>query len=313
MHHANHFYGHGHVLAEYCGVDAEPLAPRILGYLQHGWNIGDGLAPGSPYADGSPIFVWSEQTRRRAWSLGRRSVVVVGAPWAYLLKIRPEAADAAPREGTIWYPFHGWEAQEVKGDHRRLIAEIKDVEEGPVTVCLYFQEFNTRRIRQIYEKAGFRVICHGYRGYWWRKSDPAFLHSQLSELRRHKRVASNRVSSALLYGAATGCETAVYGDPMVLHGEDPTFGGVARIRRQWPELHATHVDPAVSGQIAHDELGLDCVLPPDVLAELLGWSPARHAARERAAAIAVGVDLTDLDHHDPAAGQLAGAQQGALR
>lgn len=281
MHHANHFYGHAHVLADYCGVDADPLAPRILGYVQHGWNIGDGLAPGTPFAAGSPLFVWSDQTRRRAWSLGRRNAVVIGAPWAYLLKISPEPADAPPREGTIFYPFHGWERQEVKGDHRRLIAQIKDVEEGPVTICLYWQEFQTRRIRRVYERAGFRVICHGYRGYWWRKSEPSFLYSQLAELRKHKRVASNRVSSALFYGIATGCEPAVYGDPMVLDDEDPTFGGVARIRRQWPELHGPQVDLALARQIATDELGLDRTVPPDVLRELFGWSDVRRAAHQR--------------------------------
>ena len=68
MHHANHFYGHAHVLARYCGLDADH-PPRMQGYLQHGWNIGDGLARGVPYVERSPIFVWSDRTRRRAWSL----------------------------------------------------------------------------------------------------------------------------------------------------------------------------------------------------------------------------------------------------
>jgi hypothetical protein len=281
VHHANHFYGHAYVLARYCGLDVEPV-PRILGYLQHGWNIGDGLAPGTPYAEGSPIFVWSEQTRRRAWSLGRRNVIVTGAPWIYLLAMEPERPDDPPREGTIWYPFHGWEAQEVQGDHRRLIDQIKDVEEGPVTICLYWQEYHTKKIRRIYEKAGFRIICHGYRGHWWRRTDKNFLYSQLHELRRHKRVASNRVSSALLYGAATGCEPAVYGDPMVLHAEDPTFGGVARIRRQWPELHGTHVNLEMATQIARDELGFDYLMPSDALSELFGWSEMRRRAAEAA-------------------------------
>jgi hypothetical protein len=85
MHHANYYYGHAHVLARYCGLP-EPLhPPRIRGYLQHGWNIGDGLAPGVPFVEGSPLLVWSEQVRRRAWSQGRRDVVVVGSPFAYLL------------------------------------------------------------------------------------------------------------------------------------------------------------------------------------------------------------------------------------
>jgi hypothetical protein len=278
VHHANHFYGHADVMARYCGIDLDP-APRIHGYLQHGWNIGDGLAPGTPHVDGTPLFVWSEQTRRRSWSLGRRNVITVGAPWAYLLTMEPEPADAPAPEGTIFYPFHGWEGQHVDGDHHRLIEQIRDVEEGPVTICLYWQEYQMPKVRKVYEKAGFRIISHGYRGLWWRRTDRFFLSRQLAEIRRHKRVASNRLSSAVFYGTLAGCEPAIYGDPMVLRKEDPTFGGVARICRQWPELHGAKVDLQTARQIARAELGADHVLPPDAIRQLFGWTAAAEAYR----------------------------------
>jgi hypothetical protein len=268
VHHANHFYGHAHVLAEYCGLD--PAAPpRIDGYVQHGWNVGDGLGPGTPYVPGRPIFVWSEQTRRRSWSMGRRYATVIGAPFLYLLAMRP--SEDQQREGTIWYPFHGWEGQHVVGDHDGLIAEIRRTEPGPVTVCLYWQEYRTRQVRQRYERAGFRVICHGYRGGWWKDLDPGFLYRQLAEQRRHARVASNRLCSAVLYGALAGCAPAVYGDPMQLEGERSAFGGQARIEREWADMHGTEVDPAVAREVAIAELGADRLLPPAELRRLLGW------------------------------------------
>jgi hypothetical protein len=271
VHHGNHFYGHAHLLARYCGLD-EHHPPRINGFLQHGWNIGDGLAPGAPYAERAPIYLWSEQTRRRAWSVGHRNTVVVGAPWVYLLTMEPPAETVeAARTGTIWYPFHGWEQQEVEGDHGRLIDEIRATEPGPVTVCLYWQEYRTTPVRRRYERAGFRVVCHGYRGRWWRNTEERFLYNQLAELRRHRRVASNRLSTALWYGILAGCEPAVYGDPMVLQGEDPRFGGVARIRRQWPELHGPAVDRATAEQVARAELGVAHRWEPAALREVFGW------------------------------------------
>ncbi|MGX6604395.1 hypothetical protein ACWKSP_19985 [Micromonosporaceae bacterium Da 78-11] len=280
MHHGNHFYGHAHVLAEYCGLDpAHP--PRIDGYLQHGWNVVDGLGAGTPYVPGRPIFVWSEQTRRRAWSMGRRQATVVGSPFLYLLTFaEPEPAPApapvAPkREGTIWYPFHGWEGQHIKGDHQRLIHEIAATEPGPVTFCLYWHEFRNDRVRAEYEKAG-RVICHGYRGHMWLGTDTRFLHNQLAELRRHERVASNRLSSAVFYGAAAGCAPAVYGDPMYLDKEHlPTAD---RIRRQWPELHGKHPDPVVARASALAELGAGYLASPGELRAMLGWVGDRTVA-----------------------------------
>jgi hypothetical protein len=268
VHHANHFYGHAHVLAEYCGLDPEN-PPRIAGFLQHGWNVVDGLGGGTPYVPGRPLFVWSEQTRRRAWSMGRRQATVVGAPFLYLLTIVPEPEPAARREGTIWYPFHGWEGQRVKGDHQRMLDEIRATEDGPVTFCLYWNEYRNDAIRAEYERYG-RVICHGYRGFQWRDTDRLFLHRQLAELRRHRRVASNRLSSAVLYGAAAGCAPAVYGDPMHLEKEHlPT---AERIRRQWPELHGKQPDPVAARASALAELGDGYLAPPAELRLLLGWS-----------------------------------------
>ncbi|MEV4637733.1 hypothetical protein AB0J80_10305 [Actinoplanes sp. NPDC049548] len=267
MHHANHFYGHAHVLAAYCGLDPED-PPRINGYLQHGWNVVDGLGAGTPYVSGRPVFVWSEQTRRRAWSMGRRYATTVGAPFLYLLSMA-EPDDGTAREGTIWYPFHGWEGQHIAGDHQRLIDEILETEDGPVTFCLYWHEYRDDRIRRRYEKAG-RVICHGYRGLRRRDTDTRFLHHQLGELRRHRRVASNRLSSAVLYGAAVGCEPAVYGDPMQLAGEVRAIA--ERIRRQWPELHGKSPDPVAARESARAELGADVLASPAELRETLGWA-----------------------------------------
>jgi hypothetical protein len=267
VHHANHYYGHTAVLARYCGLSG---SPRLHGYLQHGWNIGDGMAADHEFVAGTPLFLWSERTRRRAWSLGRREGLVIGSPWAYLQRMVPEPA-GRPREGTIWYPFHGWEGQHVLGDHGRLIDEIRATEPGPVTVCLYWQEFRSARVRHRYERAGFRVICHGYRGGRWRDLDPDFLGNQLAELRRHRRVASNRLCSAVFYGILAGCEPAVYGDPMVLANEDPRTGGQDRVRRQWAHLHGPAIDPAVARSSASAELGTDRLVSPAEMRNLFGW------------------------------------------
>jgi len=275
MHHANHFYGHAHVMARYAGL-AE--VPRIWGYLQHGWNIVDGFAVGTAFAPGFPKLVWSDVVRRRGWSMGRRDYVVIGAPWAYLL-LMEEQREQVPREGAIVYPFHGWEGQEVVGSHDAFIEEIRANESGPVTICLYWNEHRDPRIRKVYEDAGFRVICHGERGYMWKGTDSRFLDKQLVELRRHRKVVSNRLTTAIFYGASVGCDVGVYGDPMLLEAEDPVFGGHNRLQRLWPQLHQAHVPNAQARPFAVQELGMDATLSPIEVVEAFGW----HRARRRLA------------------------------
>ncbi|TWE12108.1 hypothetical protein [Rudaeicoccus suwonensis] len=274
MHHANVFYGHAQILARYCGLQE---APPIWGYLQHGWNTHDGFAVGHEFVPGYPKLVWSEAVRRRGWSLGLRDYVVIGSPWAYLLTLQPDSAPAG--EGTIVYPFHGWEGQQIVGDHAAYADEVRSVEgDVPLTMCLYWNDYLDERVRSVYEQRGFRVITHGRRGHQYVGGDTDFLDNQLAELRRHRRVVSNRLGSALLYAASLGREIGVYGDPMVLQNDHAVLGGMAKQLRLFPDLHHRQVDPDVAARVSTEELGLDVLLLPGALRHTLGWADADDGA-----------------------------------
>ncbi len=315
MHHANHFYGHAHIMSRYCAL-AE--VPRIWGYLQHGWNVVDGFAVGTQFAPGFPKLVWSDAVRRRGWALGRRDYRVVASPWAYLLELEQQARweqDHPKREGTIVYPFHGWEGQVIVGSHEAFMAEIRSNEPGPITVCLYWNEFRDADVRRAYESAGCRVISHGYRGLHWKDTDTAFLYKQLAELRAHERVISNRLGSAILYGASVGAEVGVYGDPMLLQSEDPVFGGNERLRRLWPELHRVAAPRGAAREIARAELGQDVLLAPAEVREAFGW---QHATRDIAGTgilstegdLSADEDVIGADEDVMGADDLAGSDTG---
>ena len=268
---SNHWYGHAHVLAEYCGLDrVDP--PRINGVLQHGWTFVHGFGHGHQPPEGFAKFVWSDVCRRRGQHLGWRDYYVTGSPFLYLMSLRPDDEAARSREGTIWYPFHGTvDYEAVSGDHQRLIREIRATETGPVTMCLYYVEYDIPAIRRQYEEAGFRVITHGRRGAKWRGGDTEFLDRQLTELRRHRRVASNRLSTATFYGVAAGCEPAIYGDPMELVGVKEGFDGEALLEATLPELHGDGLDITVAREITDLELGRTAVMSPEELRLVLGW------------------------------------------
>ncbi|MBO0843340.1 MAG: hypothetical protein J2O46_09150, partial [Nocardioides sp.] len=272
MHHHNHYYGQAHLLARYCGAD-EAAPPPIPGYLQHGWNVFDGWNPQHEFYPGAWRFVWSDAPRRRGYQLGRREYRVIGAPWAYLLAMEPDlgVVPEEEREGTIFFLFHGWEGGKITGEHARLVDEIKDTEPGPITMSLYYTEYERPEVRESYEDAGFRVVCFGKRGWNYEDTNVTFLYHQLREFRRHRRVASNRLSTAVFYGASVGCQPAVYGDPMELAGEDRAFGGNARVARLWPELHGKDLVLADVEPTVRAELGIDAVLTPDELNLLFGW------------------------------------------
>ena len=270
MHHHNHYYGHSHILARYCGLP-HVHPPRIRGYLQHGWNVGDGWNPQHEFFDGAWRWTWSDAPRRRGHILGRRNYHAIGAPWLYLLEQEPDLGfvPESEREGTLWFLFHGWEGGKIEGDHKRLIDEIRETVPGPVTFSLYYTEYERPEIRRAYLDAGFDVVSFGKRGFSYEGTDRKFLFKQLEALRRHKRVAGNRLATAMFYGASVGCDVAVYGDPMTMGGEDPLFGGNARVQRLWPELHGKEIDQAVAREIVSEELGVPWLMPPHELRPMI--------------------------------------------
>lgn len=271
---SNHWYGHAHILARYCGLD-DRHPPTIWGVVQHGWNIMHGFGPGHQPPYGFPKFIWSDVGRRRGQAIGWRDYYVIGAPWSYLLQEFPEPPPAGERTGTIYYPFHTWDDSTVDGDHHRLIGEIQATEEGPVTVCLYFIEYDVPEIRSAYEDAGFQVICHGQRGLYRRGTDPQFLYRQHAALSRHRRVASNRLTTAIFYGASVGCEAGVYGDPMryieVKPGIGPVEDNNQRVLGLFPELHGVEIDREIVQEATRRELGLDQMADPAELRAVFGW------------------------------------------
>lgn len=272
---SNHWYGHAHILSEYCGLPFEQPRP-IWGVLQHGWNLLHGFGPGHEPPYGFPKFVWSHANLRRGQAVGWRDYAVIGAPWNYLLDLKKDVEPIPPadeREGTIFYPFHTWDHGEVSGDHDRLIAEIRDTEEGPVTVCLYWIEYDMPEIRRRYEDVGFRVICHGKRGTLRQGTDIRFLHKQYAEQIRHRRVASNRLTTAIFYGASVGAEVAVYGDPMTFADvrDASVRDGNEQAKRLFPEFHGVETDAEEVRATTVRELGLDAMASPAELRALFGW------------------------------------------
>lgn len=271
MDHTNHWYGHAHILAEYCGFDpADP--PPIRGVIQHGWTFVHGLGYGHINDRSFTKLVWNDRCRRRGQVIGWRDFAVIGAPFNYLVDLKKEEAPQVEPKGTIFYPFHGTvDYETVAGRHDELIEHVRSVETGPVTACLYYVEYDDPEIRKHYEDAGFRVITHGRRGNQWKGTDRLFLHRQLAELKRHRRIISNRLTTAVFYGASVGLDAGVYGDPMQFVGGKSGFDGTHLLDALYPEMVGEHLDMDAVRETTRLELGTDYLLSPDELRYTLGW------------------------------------------
>lgn len=265
MHLANSYYGHDRALRSYAGA---PVDQPLGGMLQHGWNEGTGFTPHDPPAPLRrvlPCFVWNGSNLAQARAVGYGAVSALGAPFLYLERVMQASTHVASSHEVIAYPFHTWERQKKTGgshgEYARQIAE----RDGAVTACLYWLEYEHPEIRAAYEAAGHRVICHG------RREDPLFLVRQLEALRQHRRMVTNRVSTALWYAMAMSLEVELYGPRMGVTSEVVLQREYEVHRRRWPALFEGPLAGAAAAELASEQLGAEHLREPEELRTLLGF------------------------------------------
>jgi hypothetical protein len=270
----NRHYGHAEILLAYCAL---PSSTRIPVRLQHGWQPGIGMRP-RDMAQPGPKIVWSSRNLERAREAGYRGAVPIGAPWLYM-PATPDAGPEHPRSVLV-VPFHGWEKQALHGSMNAYADALARLERdgfGPITVCLYWHEYEQVELRELFERRGCATTTMGHRN-----DNPEFLRRQRQLIRQHAFVSSNRVSTATFYALAAGRPFFLHGPPVGLsESDDPTGEQFDRWQRDsFPELAR---EPSIERQrsIGEHELGAEHVRTPEQLRDLLLLGYEHRGARLR--------------------------------
>ena len=267
MYPAHDFYGHRAVLAAYAGRSPRP----IVGYLQHGWQSGWNVVGSTSQRRHLPKLVWSSVNAAALRATGAEHVAAIGAPFVYLDAGRDRPGDA--ERGLLFYPFHSTAHGAADRNRDDLCAAIAErAGDDDVTVCLYWRDHADPLARRAYEERGWRVVTHGDR------FDPGFLGRQWNEIARHRRVATNRVATALWYGAYLDRHVEVFGPVAGSRGPDEQAAFDRVQRSRWPELFEGGLAPGAAHEVAAAELGAEHRLDPDELAAALGWTGWRAVA-----------------------------------
>src|SRR5699024_2166301 len=166
-----------------------------------------------------------------------------------------------PLGAAVAFPVHDTRLVKLEQDDAVLARELAE-RDGPSGVCLHPGELDRPEKLRVWGAHGHRVVSAGER------RDPQFLGRILRLVRGARRVVSNQLSTAVVYAAAEGAPTAIY-------GSDLSIGALGtevsqRTRDLWPEFHEGS-DDETRRDIALAELGHQHLLTPEALRAALGW------------------------------------------
>ncbi len=269
----NLYYGHAEILLNHCGLPATlPIPHRI----QHGWQPGPGLVK-MHMAEPGPKIVWSSRNVASSIEMGFKGATPIGAPFLYL----PEGQSAAPAEdkSLLAIPFHGWEKGGLHGSIVHYADELSELQAkgfGPITVCMYYFEYEQEPLRTIFESRGFKTTTMGRRG-----ENLEFLHRQRDLIASHSVVTSNRVSTATFYALSLGVPFFLWGPIQGLEGSADPTGQIFKAwqREAFPELHFDQFDGRCHQDLGLKELGAEHMLDPEALRETLHLGPSHRFRR----------------------------------
>lgn len=273
MHPENHLYGGSQILALYAGAGEPKIdpwsPPSIRGRLQSAWDLtSTGLAETS---QALPIFVWSDETRRRRIGQGLRSGFAIGAPWVYAQTLsrdsfrsedereagRTPAPVPVPSHGTLYFPTHGLDGVYLA---RRIAAHLRATV-GVATVALTFSDACVPAMRAAYESAGHVLTPLGRSDDEPGTAEPRYLVRLRDLFTEHERVAANVARTELLYAANAGRLVRLEGPvPSEL---DPFLTQLGRRLGAFDDL--------AWREYADRELGVHHLVPARELRILLDW------------------------------------------
>ena len=257
----NHYYGHSAALARHAGLGA---VRHIDGLLQHGWTVrSPSLVHFSDFARlprSARRLVWSHDARGWDPATDPYETTPTGAPFLYLSAMTA-GRHVEPLDAAVAFPVHDTRLVKLEQDDTVLARELAE-RDGPSVVCLHPEDLDRPEKLRVWTEHGHCVVSAGER------RDPLFLGRILRLVRGARRVVSNQLSTAVVYAAAEGTPTAIY-------GSDLSIGALGtevsqRTRELWPEFHEGS-DDGTRRDIALAELGHQHLLPPEALRAALGW------------------------------------------
>ncbi|MEA5616585.1 hypothetical protein VB711_01845 [Cronbergia sp. UHCC 0137] len=198
----NYFYGNDFILKLYAGL---PHNYPFKIILPHGVYMDRNFIWNEEIMSPLPVILSYPFERQQIYidyinRHGVNKVVIPSAsPFLYLLELLKNQPKPN-RKGTIFFPSHSTHHVTVQADWEKLADALinLDDEYQPVTVCVYWRDFELGR-HIPFQRRGIRIVSAGH------MFDKHFLFRFYHLCSTHRYAASNEIGANLFFSIKAGC------------------------------------------------------------------------------------------------------------
>jgi hypothetical protein len=198
---ANGFYGHDGIIRAYAGIPSNHWLPCVIPHGAAAWYddyVWEVEVENPLPQIWCPIPHRQESYRRVVGTT--KTIVPSASPYLYMKELAKPHLPNFDRRGTLAFPSHSTHHIQTDADYEGLAATLAALppEFHPVTVCLYWRDFNLGRARP-YLKRGLRVVSAGH------IFDPRFLFRLHILCSQHRYATGNDRGSHIVFSISSGC------------------------------------------------------------------------------------------------------------
>jgi len=275
-------YGHREAILASNKLDPSSI---FLASIPHGWGPD---SPGIPYPktfsrrfQEYPVLTWSERSTIDLKSRGYRMPLTAGSPWAHLLtSIYGSDQNAlidqsrTQVDSLLYFPSHSIPGANHLHDSDVSLL-LKSLRPKKITVCLFWLDFINPKVRELYERYNFELVCVGFKGSTgfdvpWAPigGREIFLATLFKLISTHDIIACETISTPFWYAASLRKKLF-----LTSPSASSTWWGESRIRSL--KINNLELLELVGAELVKLDLN-QVILPSDYIQHIamseLGWS-----------------------------------------
>lgn len=219
----NAYYGIDSIIKQYTGL---PSSYPLKVVIPHGVHFTEYWVWDVEVKSPLPVVWCYPPYRKQAYQRAdaKKTVVLASSPFMYVVEMM-KTKSMPTRKGTIFFPAHSthWNTAHMNFDY--LAEELTNIndEYKPITVCMYWRDYNLKRHIPFQER-GLRIVSAGH------IYDSNFLYRLYHLSSKHRYSASNAFGSHVFYSVKAGCSFFLDDKVKYTYKRDPN------ISKDLPEL-----------------------------------------------------------------------------